>query len=172
MDTNFHSLEWMHELRDAEIPEALKLLGYVHMAYANPQGLMRPTQEQLALATPKDLEADTSAPVSTKTIQRRRNRLVRLGWMQRVEKGNGRGRASVYRLTFPPINADWEVPETRTETRTGTLPETRTGQSDQERHQELSTRAEGNGSKFATMTEDELAALLPPGVRAEDLPDW
>ena len=64
MDNTFHSLEWTHQLRDAEIPPAVKLLGWAMMSYANREGLARPTVDQLRLLTPKNLEEDISAPVS------------------------------------------------------------------------------------------------------------
>lgn len=134
----------MWALRDAEIRRELKALGFAMMSYANGKGEMRPTQEQLALLTPSC--AEDGEIVSTRTIQRRRGRLEELGWVERIEKGDGRGRASVYRLSFPSANADIRAAETRTETRTPTPPKTRTGVSHQVRHQVITTAGLENGS--------------------------
>jgi hypothetical protein len=157
----FRSLEWMHRLRDAEIRPELRALGFLMMSYANVKGELRPTQEQLAARTPAF--GEDGETVSTKTIQRRRSRLERLGWVQCVEKGKGRGRASVYRLSFPSEKQDT------------LLSENRTGVSDQERHQEQVQepagekgqvgRDEGHVDQMLAALEQRVGQTISPSAR-------
>src|SRR2546423_1397766 len=130
----FHSLEWMHQFRDVEIHPKLRACAHAMMSYANARGEFRPTLAQLALRTPSEVEWRTVA--SESSVKRYRGQLVRLGWIELVKKGDGRGNASVYRLSFPARSRITEVKETGSETGSAPLQETGSGVTHQERHQE------------------------------------
>ena len=89
---------WTWSLREAPdvSPQALAL-GLLLATYADTStGLLRPSVEQLRMLTVND-----KSPVGEKTVDRRRRELVRRGWITLVTRGQGRGHASVYRLSWP-----------------------------------------------------------------------
>lgn len=157
----FHSLEWMHLLRDAELEPELKALGWALMSFANARGEMRPTLAQLALLTP----ASEGRTVSESTIKRRRRELVDLGWIRLVEKGKGRGLASVYSLCFPVSKQVTPCEEGGSKNGSSSLALNGSGVTHQERHQvltpqELEKAVKGEGERSTPK-----AADLPPTAK-------
>ena len=88
----FPSLKWWWAIRDHEdLSPSLRFVAMVIGAFANETGEVRPSLDRL--------KANTG--LSHSQIKRLREQLRRLGYLQIVMKGVGRGQASVYRLTFP-----------------------------------------------------------------------
>ena len=97
-------------MRDADIPPRLRVLAMIHFSYADAEGKMFPSVETLRLAFTRD----DDSPYNEKTIRRARSELVNLGWLTLVNKGVGRGKPSVYRLSFPALKPDIQASENRT----------------------------------------------------------
>jgi hypothetical protein len=140
----FLPLQWKWMVREIEFDNPLeKLLAYEMLAYADENGECFPTVAQLS-------QALGVGGTQTKNLRRS---LVARGILRLVEKGTGRGRASVYLLTFAADKTDTHPPN-----KTDTL------SVHQEGHQEpiykdLEERAtmNGSGSSRQERSDEELA---------------
>lgn len=94
----FPDREWARELRDSDTDPRARILGVMMAVFADPQtGEMFPSLPTLQLLCVNE----EGKPWSESTVKRMRKLLVQGGWLELVRKGQGRGRASVYRLRFP-----------------------------------------------------------------------
>lgn len=89
----FPSLMWEREIRDLrDVNPSLKFLALILKTYADSDGgSIRPTLDEL----------HAQLGLSHAQIKRLRKELCDLGYLNLIQKGNGNGRASTYRLTFP-----------------------------------------------------------------------
>lgn len=91
-DAPFPSLKWIWAIRERDdLSPNLRFVAYEIGSFADARGEVRPSLDRL--------KADTG--ISHATLKRLRAELVRLGYLELVRRGVGRGQASVYRLTFP-----------------------------------------------------------------------
>lgn len=89
--------KWRRELRDSDTDPRVKELLRVMADFHDPKtGQMFPSIERLQL----EIVTDAGRPVSKSSIIRRRREAIGGGWIVPVSRGH-RGKASVYRLSFP-----------------------------------------------------------------------
>jgi hypothetical protein len=131
--TFFPSAIWQRALRDSDLDARAKTLGLWMSVYADPKtGEMFPSIASLRLLIVRE---DDGRPVSESTIKRMRRLLVHAGWIELVSKGTGRGKASVYRLSFPAEKQVTEAGENGSENGSDPLAENGSGVTHQVQHE-------------------------------------
>lgn len=92
----FSPWAWIKAIRETDFGNPkTRLLAYEHLAFVNQQGLAEPPLSRLADAL----------DVTTRQVKNLRGDLVHRGFLFLEDKGDGRSRASVYRLTLPSKQA-------------------------------------------------------------------
>jgi hypothetical protein len=109
----FPERKWARLLRDSDVvgPKAI-LLGLLIATWADSK------TAKMDVSIPRlrtFCVNEKGQPVAARTIIRWRQELVQAGFLECVEKGNGKGHRSVYRLVFPAsANGDTDVAQTVT----------------------------------------------------------